>query len=148
MDRFIKANAELSKFSRNYIELKKGLPIRPSEMGVLNIITQTPGPHTSVKLADLLGVSKPMITAHLTSLAGKGYITKEQSPDDKRTYYVIPTEKALTLVESAKQDMEKQFKKLIDAMGQAAFDQLVDLAQEANQIIEANKGGIGNGSER
>lgn len=41
---YLMANAELSKFSRNYMQLKKSLPIRPSEMGVLNIIVQTSGP--------------------------------------------------------------------------------------------------------
>ncbi|MEE1313354.1 MAG: hypothetical protein UHS41_06395 [Lachnospiraceae bacterium] len=55
MDRYFAVNAVLSMFSKNYMELKKGLPIRPSEMGVLNIITETPGPHTPVILANLLG---------------------------------------------------------------------------------------------
>lgn len=140
MDYLLKANAELSKFSRNYMEPKKGLPIRPSEMGVLNIIAETPGPHTPVMLAELLGVSKPMITAHLTSLADKGYIRKEQSRDDKRVYYVLPTEKALQLVETTKADTNRQLAHLVDAMGRAEFEKLVSLAQAANKIMEANRG--------
>lgn len=140
MDKYFEANAVLSVFSKNYMELKKGLPIRPSEMGVLNILAQMPGPHTSVMLAQMLGVSKPMITAHLTSLADKGYITKEPSKEDKRAYYIIPTQKAQALVESAKRDMDQQLTKLIDAMGQAEFDKLVSLAQEANKIMEADRG--------
>lgn len=140
MDKYFKANAILSVFSKKYMELKKGLPIRPSEMGVLNIIAQTPGPHTPVMLAQMLGVSKPMITAHLTSLADKGYIIKEQSKDDKRAYYIIPTEKALSLVESAKVDMDEQLEHLMEAMGQDEFDKLVSLAQAANKIMEENRG--------
>lgn len=140
MDRYFTANAILSLFSKNYMELKKGLPIRPSEMGVLNIIAETPGPHTSVMLAELLGVSKPMITAHLTSLSEKGYITKEQSEEDKRVYYIIPTEKALVLVQQAKKDMDRQLTSLMEAMGQDDFNMLVSLAQKANSILEANKG--------
>lgn len=132
MDKYFKANAVLSVFSKNYMELKKGLPIRPSEMGVLNIIAQTPGPHTSVMLAELLNVSKPMITAHLASLLDKGYITKEQSQEDKRVYYVLPTDKALALVESAKADTNEQLKQLETAIGEEAFSTLVDLAQKAN----------------
>ena len=46
MDKYFTANAVLSIFAKSYMELKKDLPIRPSEMGVLNIITQIPGPHT------------------------------------------------------------------------------------------------------
>ncbi|MDE7141146.1 MAG: MarR family transcriptional regulator, partial [Treponemataceae bacterium] len=64
--------------------LKKGLPVRPSEMGVLNIISETAGPHTPVMLAEMLKVSKPMITAHITSLEKNGYIIKSPSPQDKR----------------------------------------------------------------
>lgn len=140
MDKYFEANAVLSVFSKNYMELKKGLPIRPSEMGVLNIIAQTPGPHTPVMLAQMLGVSKPMITAHLASLADKDYITKEPSMEDKRAYHIIPTEKALALVASAKQEMDGHLSRLIDAMGQEDFNKLVSLAQAANKIMGSNRG--------
>lgn len=84
MDQYFSANAALSKFSRNYMELKKNLPIRPSEMGVLNILAATPEPHTPMMLAELLGVSRPMVAAYLSSLSEKGYIKKERSADDGR----------------------------------------------------------------
>ena len=51
MDKYFFANAVLSVFSKNYMDLKKGLPVRPSEMGVLNIISETAGPHTPFMLA-------------------------------------------------------------------------------------------------
>lgn len=139
MNQYLTANAILSIFSKNYMELKKGLPIRPSEMGVLNIITETPGPHTPVMLAELLGVSKPMITAHITSLMNKGYILKEPSLEDKRAYYIRPTEKGLELVERAELDLDRQLDCLKDSMGQEKFESLVMLAQEANKIMEANR---------
>lgn len=140
MDKYVMANAAFSKFSRNYMELKKGLPIRPSEMGVLNILAATPGPHTSVMLAELLGVSKPMITAHLNSLSDKGYITKEQSLEDKRVYYVLPTDEALQLVHSTRADTNRQLARLVEAMGQTEFEMLVNLIQKANQVLEASRG--------
>lgn len=139
MNKYFTANAVLSIFSKNYMELKKGLPIRPSEMGVLNIITGTRGPHTPVMLAELLGVSKPMITAHLTSLVNKGYIVKQPSPEDKRAYYIFPTEKGLALVESAKLDLNQHLECLEEGMGQEKFDTLVMLAQEAIRILETNR---------
>lgn len=133
---FFIANAVLSVFSKNYMELKKGLPIRPSEMGVLNIITRTSGYHTPVQLAGLLRVSKPMITAHLTTLSKKGYITKQQSADDKRVFYILPTKKALALVESSNADLNQHLEKLVAEMGQDEFDKLVSLAQKANGILQ------------
>ena len=137
MDKYFTANAVLSIFSKSYMELKKDLPIRPSEIGVLNIITQTPGPHTPLMLAGALKVSKPMITAHLTSLTDKGYITKQPSSEDKRAYYILPTEKARALVKCAKDDLYQRLDQLVDGMGEEQFDLLVKLAGEANRILEA-----------
>ena len=136
MNPYFKSNAALSMFSKNYMELKKGLPVRPSEMGVLNIITQTPRPHTPVLLAGLLDVSKPMITAHLAALSKAGYIQKQQSPEDKRVYFILPTEKGRTLVERAKADLARQLDQLVKEMGQDDFDHLVELAQKANEIMQ------------
>ena len=139
MNKYFSANAVLSMFSKYYMDLKKGLPIRPSEMGVLNIIAETPGPHTPLLLAELLGVSKPMISAHLTELAKKGYIEKRQSLEDKRVFNVLPTEKALALVESAKMDLNRHLERLVQEMGEDEFDQLVRLAQKANEILQAER---------
>lgn len=138
MNKYLVANAAFSKFSRNYMELKKDLPIRPSEMGVLNIITETSGPHTSVMLAELLGVSKPMITAHLSALVDKGYIIKQQSADDKRVFYIIPTEKAKELVAGEKENMNKQLRQFVEKIGESEFDNLVKMISDINQILEEN----------
>ena len=142
MDALLEANAALSPFCKNYMELKKGLPVRPSEMGVLNILTGRPGPHTPAVLAQMLGVSKPMITALLASLSENGYITKEPSMDDKRVYFIRPTKKALALANHTRAEMNRHFSKMIAQMGQENFDALVRLAQMANHALEANKGEI------
>ena len=139
MKRYFNANAVLSVFCKNYMDLKKDLPIRPSEMGVLNIITETEGPHSPVVLAEMLNVSKPMITAHIISLEKKGYITKSPSAQDKRAYYVLPTEKARALVESAGAKLNGQLEYLSNSMGREEFDTLVKLAAIANDILK-NKG--------
>ena len=139
MDKYFTANAVLSIFSKTYTELKKDLPIRPSEMGVLNIINGTPGPHTPVMLAEMLKVSKPMITAHLTSLMNKGYIAKQPSLEDKRAYYILPTEKARALVKDAKKDLYRHLAQLENGLGEDRFDLLVKLAEEATNILEMAK---------
>lgn len=138
MDKYFVANAVLSVFCKNYMELKKGLPVRPSEMGVLNIISETEGPHTPVMLAEMLKVSKPMITAHITSLENKGYIIRSPSPQDKRAYHILPTEKAQALVKKAKADLTHKLDWLIDGLGQDDFNALVAIVEKANKIIERN----------
>ena len=72
MDKYMNANIVFSKFSRDYMGLRKNLPIRPSEMGVFNIITQRDGDFTPLTLVEMLGVSKMMIAAHLQTLLKKG----------------------------------------------------------------------------
>lgn len=139
VDMFFHANAVLSIFAKNYMELKKGLPIRPSEMGVLNIITQTEGPYTPVMLAELLGVSKQMITTHIRSLEGQGYITKSPSPQDKRAYYILPTAKAMELVEWARADLNGKLGDLVDGLGADGFQTLVELAGKANTIMKTSR---------
>lgn len=138
MNKYFNANAVLSIFAKNYMELKKGLPVRPSEMGVLNIITETEGQYTPVKLAELLGVTKQMMTAHINSLESKGYIIKEPCSQDKRAYYILPADKGLELVEWAKSDLNGKLEKLVNGLGQEDFNTLVELAEKANEIMKAN----------
>jgi len=139
MDRFLEANSVLTIFSKRFLDLKKGLPVRPSEMGILNILIQTPGPHTSVMLAELMGVSKPMITALLTSLGEKGYVVKEQSTYDKRTYHIIPTDKAISLVEHARKNMDGHLNRLVETMGPSDFDALIRLAKKAGEVLRTEQ---------
>lgn len=136
MEVYVYANAVISRFSRNYMELKKNLPIRPSEMAVLNILSAIPGPHTPVMLAERLGVSKPMITAHLAVLSKKGYITKEPSREDKRAYFVLLTPKAEALVASARAETDGHLDALIAALGQENFNTLIALLEKANPVLE------------
>lgn len=140
MDRYVVANAAFSKFSRNYMELKKDLPIRPSEMGALNILANTAGPHTSVMLAERLNVSKPMITAILTALSEKGYIIKERSLTDKRVYYVHLTDTGQQLVTTVGAQTNRNLDRVIAALGAEDFDKLVELTQKVNLELSNNGG--------
>lgn len=136
MDRYINANIAFSKFSRDYIALKKDLPIRPSEMGVLNIITKREGLYTPVMIAELLNVSKPMIAAHISSLEQKGYIYKDSSLSDKRSFYVMPTDKAKQLVAETEAKMNENLKAIEYQLGQEKFGLLVSLLEEALVAFE------------
>lgn len=136
MNRYITANAVFSKFSRDYMNLKKDLPIRPSEMGVLNIITRRDGLFTPVRIAELLGVSKPMVAAHISALEEKGYVYKETSSSDKRSFYIMPSDKAAVLVKNTETKLNQQLKAIENRLGKDNFDLLVKLLQEAQTIIE------------
>lgn len=136
MDKYMNANIVFSKFARNYMELKKDLPIRPSEMAVLNIITQREGKFTPIMIAELLGVSKPMITAHIRVLLKKGYISKELSENDKRSFYILPTDKAVSLADKFNVKQTEYLKTIETAVGKSEFEQLVSLLGKTVQTLE------------
>ncbi len=60
----------------------------------LDIIRAYPGKYTSTQIADMLCVSRPSVTKKIKELMKKGYVTREQSPSDKRTYYLSVVENA------------------------------------------------------
>ncbi len=137
MDRYMMANAALSLFCKQYMELKKGLPVRPSEMGVLNIITTTEGQYTPVMLADMLGISKPMISAHIAALLDRGYVVKVPSSSDKRAYYLCPTESGRELAASAREDLNRHLQWMENQMGKERFDGLIHLVKNAYEIMRS-----------
>ena len=140
MERYMNANIVFSKFSRDYMELKKGLPIRPSEMAVVNIITKRDGDFTPLAIAELLGVSKPMIAAHIAVLEKKGYIYKEGSELDKRSFYVRPTEKAKLLADEFEAKQTKMLKLIENGLGEEKFAELICLLDETQNILDEMKG--------
>lgn len=136
MNKYMTANIVFSKFSRDYMELKKDLPIRPSEMGVLNIISRRSGDFTPLMLAEMIGVSKPMIAAHIQALLKKGYIYKEASGVDKRSFFVRPTEKGKALADEFEARQTKYIKTIESTLGEAEFDQLVRLLDKTQTILD------------
>lgn len=139
MDKYMDANIVFSKFSRDYTWLKKDLPIRQSEMAVINIITQRDGKYTPLAISELLGVSKPMVASLISSLEEKGYIEKEPFETDKRSFYVIPSEMAMSLAEKFNEKQRTNLKTLESSLGDGEFDELVRLVGKAQAIVEKMK---------
>lgn len=136
MNKYINANIAFSKFSREYMGLKKNLPIRPSEMGLLNIITRREGNFTPLALAEMIGVSKPMIAAHLQALLKKGYVYKEVSLEDKRSFYVRPTEKGKALADEFEARQIEYLKIIESKLGETDFEELIRLLNETQTILD------------
>lgn len=147
MDKFLNANIILSKFSMDYMELKKDLPIRPSEMAVVNIITKRDGKFTPVMIAELLGVSKPMVTSHIVVLEKKGYVEKEYLAEDRRSFYILPTKKAKELSDNTDAKFSVYLKNLEKDLGEENFDMLINLIDKTSQILRNCKS-VNNGEPK
>lgn len=63
------------------------------QMALLLTVYLTPGPHTVRGLAQLLGVSKPVVTRALNTLGSLGYLRRERDESDRRNIFVAHTDK-------------------------------------------------------
>lgn len=127
-------NMEMVRFCRGFLRGVSDLPIRPSEFAVLEILYAVPGAHTPASLAEKLGVSKPMLSAHLSSLIRRGVVLRVPSPEDGRSTYVVPTKMGKELFKKYSVNSEKM-NVLKSALGQKNFDRFVQLIVRANQIL-------------
>lgn len=125
----------ISLFCRLNIHVKKTLPIRSSEMGLLIYLTQKAGVPSPMAAANFFKVTKAMITNMVTSLHKKGYLEKQTSANDKRSVILLPTAKAEKLVAETYDEYFETLMMLQQKMGITDFNQLIRLLQQANEIL-------------
>lgn len=135
MNDYSHANTVFCKFGRNYMLWKKDLPIRPSEMGVLNVVVKQEGAWTPLQIAEELDVSKSMLTAHINVLEKQGYVYRDYVLSDKRSFYVVPTEKARALVTETDGMLQALLQKIETNLGEEKFALLVELLDETQNIL-------------
>lgn len=142
MDRMIQISEQISLFCRLQMNAKRKLPIRSSEMGMLIYLVKTDGKKTPNAAAKFFNITKAMATNTVTSLLNNGYIVKKQSDIDKRSYLLIPTDKAIDLVNDTYTDYFKMISMLESKMGENKFYELIQLLETANNILleEKNNG--------
>lgn len=121
------------------MNIKRDLPVRASEMGLLIYLVKTNGPKTSIQIADFFKVTKANVAAMVHSLVKSGYIEKEASKYDKRSFNLIPTQKAITLVDETYHEYFKTMELLMNEMGLDDYMQLISLLKKANKILLEEK---------
>lgn len=139
MDDFLRSAEAVSLFCRININTRRGLPIRAGEMGLLIYLVKEARDATPVEAARFFRVSKPMITAMVRSLEGKGYVQKVPSSIDRRSFALRPTEKAEMMVEETYREYIHKMEALRGAMGSAEFERFIDLIEKANSILLEEK---------
>ncbi len=129
-------NWEIIRFCKLYMQSIGDMPIRPSQMAVLNIICSVAGVHTPVSLAQRLGVSRPMITAHLNALIGVGMVVRVPSPEDGRSFYIVPSKRGKDLFERVNNFERDRVNAIVSKIGQKKFDNFIKLIANVNQVLE------------
>ena len=141
-DELEKGAETVSMFCRLNINVKKDLPIRSSEMGLVILIYKSDKPVTPVMAADFFKVKKPMITSMVSNLLKHGYIEKISKLEDKRSYSLKLTEKAKLLIDDTYSEYMKTMELLRHKLGFIDFDKLISLLKKANFTLleEKNNG--------
>lgn len=132
---------QVALFCRLNLNVKKDIPVRSSEMGLLIYLVKSEGENTPVEASKYFKVSKGMITKMITSLSKGGYIVKEQSTVDKRSYILVATEKAVELVNDTYSENFKTMHALQSGLGEKDFKKLEELLEKANKILLEEKNG-------
>ncbi|MDL2310803.1 MarR family transcriptional regulator [Peptostreptococcaceae bacterium OttesenSCG-928-C18] len=125
----------VAMFCRQNINTKKELPLRSSEIGLLIYTVKNEYPVTPLMAADFFKVSKPMIAGMVKSLTSKEYLTKEQSQTDRRSFALVPTDKAIALTNSVYDEYFKVINRLLSGMGKEKYKSMIALLEEANAVL-------------
>lgn len=139
-DELLGSGAEAaSLFCRLYLNTRKEIPVRSSHMGLLILLVKSENPVTPMEAAQFFRVKKPMITGMVNCLEKGGYLIKKPSEEDRRSYWMIPTQKTVALVEETYGEYYKVMEALYDGMGHDVYGELLHLLKQANSILESIK---------
>lgn len=77
------------------------------QMALMLLVYLTPGPHTVRGLANLLGVSKPVITRALNTLGSLGYLRRVRDEADRRNVFIAKTNPGQEFLDSFERNLEQ-----------------------------------------
>jgi len=133
------AAEEIAMFCRLQMYVKKGLPIRSSEMGLLIYVQKQDEAVTPLMISNFFQIAKPSVTAMINELVKKNYLVKIPSYTDRRSYTVSITEKGEEIVTTAHEEYFKAIAILEDRMGAKDFKSFIELIHKANTILSEEK---------
>jgi DNA-binding MarR family transcriptional regulator len=126
----------LGRFCRLKLAVKQDLPLRSSEMGVLIYLSKQTTDVTPLMVSEFLRVKKPSVTPLIQTLIKKGYVTKQRSQVDKRSYTLQVTEQGSRLLEEVEADYLSSVLVLKEKLGDDQFNEWIRLTEKANTILE------------
>lgn len=90
-------------------------------------------------LSDNLHISRPRITATLSTLRKKKYVETINSDYDRRKILVIITSEGLNFIERKKENVDKYFELFIEGLGEENSKELIRLIDLAVDIVNQDE---------
>ena len=116
---------EVSKFT---VRTLRDTGIGTGELDVLHTIRKNPG-ITQASVCRILGIDKGLAARQTASLEGKGYITRQENPEDGRSQLLFAAPQAETL-KNSKAQIEAAFYEGLDEEQQSEFARLLCILYE------------------
>lgn len=136
MDKDIIIGSEaVALFCRLQMNIKRDIPIRPSEMGVLIFTQQQSIPVTPLMISNFFKITKPSVTSMVNSLLKKNYLAKMPSSTDGRSYTVSTTDKGNELVNATFNEYFRTMELLKEKMGVEEFNVFIQFIQKVNNLL-------------
>lgn len=132
---YIQSAEEIGLFCRLNSNIKKDIPIRSSEMGVLIYIYKNGEITTPQMISQFFKIKKPSVTSQINVLIKNEFLIKIPSQVDGRSYSLKVTDSGRNLVETTFGEYLKFVKLLHDEMGEDNYHQFINLIHQANQIL-------------
>ncbi|MCM0650194.1 MarR family winged helix-turn-helix transcriptional regulator [Clostridium swellfunianum] len=129
----------ITRFCRLQMNIRRELPIRASEMGVLIYVEKSDKEATPLMISNFFGIAKPSVTDMVNSLVNKDYLVKIPSIADKRSYTLGVTPKGEELLETTYKEYFIGIELLEEKMGYEEFKLFTQLLQKANQILSEER---------
>ena len=77
-----------------------------------------------------------MVTTLINSLISQGFVAKIPSPEDGRSFYVMPTKRGKDLFNKIARANNEKLNLIKTQLGAKKFDAFVKLIAQVNQIID------------
>lgn len=106
--------------------------IEPASYSVLFTL-QREGPQRMTAISKHLGIGKPTLSRQLSTLAARGFITREPDPADGRALVVSLTDEGRSRLEAAQQDRSERYLHMLQPWSEEEIISLRSLLQKLNQ---------------
>jgi MarR family transcriptional regulator, lower aerobic nicotinate degradation pathway regulator len=107
-------------------QMLAGIGLCARQAGILTMVSELE-PMTQKALADALGIDRTTMVALLDDLEGKGYVTRQRHPRDRRAFLVLPTGSGRTAKVAAVRILDEQQRRFLAPLTPAERGQLADL---------------------
>lgn len=133
---------EIRLFASLHIRGKRNGATSPQEVDILSRIIFSDTPLTPLDLSETTGLSKSAVSRLIDSLEKKGFLSKQYSPKDKRSYTLHTTETGKQELEQAYHHYLEPIYKLRRTIGEERFTSLTAQIKEANNMLKNKEADI------